>query len=132
MWLTYWVVYGLFGVVEFFSDLLLSWFPFYYVGKVGTARDARGTGGFWEQAGSQQAGAPGSAHSPATWDMKGKQVPPGGCLMGTARPTLKAPSRGPVSPPPCARSVPSCCSAWPPGPGTGLTCCIIVSFARCF
>ncbi|XP_036746662.2 receptor expression-enhancing protein 6 isoform X3 [Manis pentadactyla] len=33
VWLTYWVVYGLFGVVEFFSDLLLSWFPFYYVGK---------------------------------------------------------------------------------------------------
>ncbi|KAK2501958.1 hypothetical protein MC885_002727 [Smutsia gigantea] len=33
VWLTYWVVYGLFGVVEFFSDLLLSWFPFYYAGK---------------------------------------------------------------------------------------------------
>lgn len=40
MWLTYWVVYGLFGLVEFFSDLLLSWFPFYYVGKVGTPRGA--------------------------------------------------------------------------------------------
>ncbi|EPY89468.1 polyposis locus protein 1-like protein [Camelus ferus] len=34
VWLTYWVVYGLFGLAEFFSDLLLSWFPFYYVGKV--------------------------------------------------------------------------------------------------
>ena len=36
VWLTYWVVYSLFGLAEFFSDLLLSWFPFYYVGKVGT------------------------------------------------------------------------------------------------
>uniref|UniRef100_A0A452RHW1 Receptor expression-enhancing protein n=1 Tax=Ursus americanus TaxID=9643 RepID=A0A452RHW1_URSAM len=34
-WLVYWVVYGLFGLAEFFSDLLLSWFPFYYAGKVG-------------------------------------------------------------------------------------------------
>uniref|UniRef100_A0A8C9J8E7 Receptor expression-enhancing protein n=1 Tax=Panthera tigris altaica TaxID=74533 RepID=A0A8C9J8E7_PANTA len=34
VWLTYWVVYGLFGLAEFFSDLLLSWFPFYYAGKV--------------------------------------------------------------------------------------------------
>uniref|UniRef100_H0W2S4 Receptor expression-enhancing protein n=2 Tax=Cavia porcellus TaxID=10141 RepID=H0W2S4_CAVPO len=33
VWLTYWVVYALFGLVEFFSDLLLSWFPFYYAGK---------------------------------------------------------------------------------------------------
>ena len=39
MWLTYWVVYGLFGLAEFFSDLLLSWFPFYYAGKVGTTRE---------------------------------------------------------------------------------------------
>lgn len=39
MWLTYWVVYSLFGLVEFFSDLLLSWFPFYYVGKVGARRE---------------------------------------------------------------------------------------------
>lgn len=36
VWLTYWVVYSLFGLAEFFSDLLLSWFPFYYVGKVRT------------------------------------------------------------------------------------------------
>lgn len=43
MWLTYWVVYSLFGLVEFFSDLLLSWFPFYYVGKVG-ARGGSGCG----------------------------------------------------------------------------------------
>lgn len=33
VWLTYWVVYGLLSLVEFFSDLLLSWFPFYYAGK---------------------------------------------------------------------------------------------------
>lgn len=33
-WLTYWVVYGCFGVGEFFSDILLSWFPFYYLFKV--------------------------------------------------------------------------------------------------
>nr|XP_060640720.1 receptor expression-enhancing protein 6 isoform X1 [Anolis sagrei ordinatus] len=32
-WLTYWVVYGLFSVAEFFSDTFLYWFPFYYVGK---------------------------------------------------------------------------------------------------
>uniref|UniRef100_A0AAQ4RGV1 Receptor expression-enhancing protein n=1 Tax=Gasterosteus aculeatus aculeatus TaxID=481459 RepID=A0AAQ4RGV1_GASAC len=32
-WLTYWVVYGLFSVAEFFADLFLSWFPFYYIGK---------------------------------------------------------------------------------------------------
>lgn len=34
-WLTYWVVYGVFGVGEFFSDILLSWCPFYYLCKVG-------------------------------------------------------------------------------------------------
>lgn len=33
-WLTYWVVYGLFSVAEFFADIFLSWFPFYYIGKV--------------------------------------------------------------------------------------------------
>ncbi|XP_061589485.1 receptor expression-enhancing protein 5 [Cololabis saira] len=33
MWLTYWVVYGLFSVAEFFADIFLSWFPFYYIGK---------------------------------------------------------------------------------------------------
>ncbi|KAM4527520.1 receptor expression-enhancing protein 5 [Odontesthes bonariensis] len=34
-WLTYWVVYGLFSVAEFFADIFLSWFPFYYIGKCG-------------------------------------------------------------------------------------------------
>ncbi|TWW71874.1 Receptor expression-enhancing protein 5 [Takifugu flavidus] len=32
-WLTYWVVYGLFSVLEAFSDIFLSWFPFYYASK---------------------------------------------------------------------------------------------------
>lgn len=35
-WLTYWVVYGLFSVVESISDALLFWFPFYYMSKVGS------------------------------------------------------------------------------------------------
>ncbi|KAM6985614.1 receptor expression-enhancing protein 5 [Aplochiton taeniatus] len=34
-WLTYWVVYGVFSVAEFFADIFLSWFPFYYVLKGG-------------------------------------------------------------------------------------------------
>lgn len=33
-WLTYWVVYGIFSIAEFFSDLFLSWFPFYFLMKV--------------------------------------------------------------------------------------------------
>ncbi|KAK2498718.1 hypothetical protein MC885_002746 [Smutsia gigantea] len=33
-WLTYWVVYGVFSIAEFF-DLFLSWFPFYYMLKCG-------------------------------------------------------------------------------------------------
>lgn len=32
-WLTYWVVYGFFGIVEFFSDMFLGWFPFYFLFK---------------------------------------------------------------------------------------------------
>ncbi|XP_074547486.1 receptor expression-enhancing protein 5 [Halichoeres trimaculatus] len=32
-WLTYWVVYGLFSIVEAFSDIFLFWFPFYYASK---------------------------------------------------------------------------------------------------
>ncbi|XP_061097964.1 receptor expression-enhancing protein 6-like [Conger conger] len=32
-WLTYWVVYGLFNLAEFFSDIFLFWFPFYYIAK---------------------------------------------------------------------------------------------------
>lgn len=30
LWLTYWVVFAFFGLVEHWSDMLLSWFPFYY------------------------------------------------------------------------------------------------------
>ncbi|KAK2092129.1 Receptor expression-enhancing protein 5 [Saguinus oedipus] len=33
-WLTYWVVHGVFSIAEF-SDLFLSWFPFYYMLKCG-------------------------------------------------------------------------------------------------
>ena len=33
-WLTYWVVYGVFSIAEFSSDIFLYWFPFYYAGKV--------------------------------------------------------------------------------------------------
>uniref|UniRef100_A0A667Y0U3 Receptor expression-enhancing protein n=1 Tax=Myripristis murdjan TaxID=586833 RepID=A0A667Y0U3_9TELE len=32
-WLTYWVVYGVFSLGEFFSDIFLYWFPFYYAAK---------------------------------------------------------------------------------------------------
>ncbi|XP_003382355.1 PREDICTED: receptor expression-enhancing protein 5-like [Amphimedon queenslandica] len=32
-WLTYWVVYAFFGLIEFFTDILLSWIPFYFLGK---------------------------------------------------------------------------------------------------
>lgn len=35
-WLTYWVVYGVFSLGEFFSDIFLYWFPFYYAFKVRT------------------------------------------------------------------------------------------------
>jgi len=33
-WLIYWVVFGCFNIVEFFSDILLSWFPLYFLTKV--------------------------------------------------------------------------------------------------
>lgn len=38
-WLTYWVVYGIFSLAEFFSDIFLYWFPFYYAFKVRRALD---------------------------------------------------------------------------------------------
>ncbi|KAJ3106797.1 Transcription factor 25 [Phlyctochytrium planicorne] len=34
-WLTYWTVFGALNVLEFFSDILLYWVPFYYVFKAG-------------------------------------------------------------------------------------------------
>jgi len=33
-WLTYWVVFAFFSNVEFFSDIIFSWFPFYWLAKV--------------------------------------------------------------------------------------------------
>jgi len=32
-WLTYWVVYAYLSTLEFFSDILLSWFPLYWLAK---------------------------------------------------------------------------------------------------
>eukprot|EP00128_Syssomonas_multiformis_P011815 Colp12_sorted_trinity150504_noHs@7458 len=34
MWLMYWVVFAFFSAFEFFGDVLLSWFPFYYEFKL--------------------------------------------------------------------------------------------------
>ena len=33
-WLTYWVVYAAFGIIEYFTDMFLSWVPFYFLAKV--------------------------------------------------------------------------------------------------
>lgn len=33
-WLTYWVVFSLFTVFEYFADWLISWLPFYYLAKL--------------------------------------------------------------------------------------------------
>lgn len=33
-WLTYWVVYACFSVIEYFSDLIVGWFPLYWLIKV--------------------------------------------------------------------------------------------------
>ncbi|CAB4019271.1 receptor expression-enhancing 5-like isoform X2 [Paramuricea clavata] len=33
-WLIYWIVYAVFTVVEYFSDFLFSWFPFYFLTKL--------------------------------------------------------------------------------------------------
>jgi receptor expression-enhancing protein 5/6 len=32
-WLTYWVVISFIQIFEYFSDVLLYWFPFYYLFK---------------------------------------------------------------------------------------------------
>ncbi|KAK9497891.1 hypothetical protein O3M35_003795 [Rhynocoris fuscipes] len=32
-WLTYWTVFALFSILEFPTDILLSWFPFYWLAK---------------------------------------------------------------------------------------------------
>jgi len=33
-WLTYWVVFAMFSVIEFFSDIIFSWFPLYWLSKI--------------------------------------------------------------------------------------------------
>lgn len=33
-WLTYWAVFALFSIIEYFSDILIYWFPFYWLIKV--------------------------------------------------------------------------------------------------
>ncbi|KAJ1509868.1 hypothetical protein HMI55_007226, partial [Coelomomyces lativittatus] len=32
-WLTYWIVFAFFNLIEFFSDHLLYWVPFYFLAK---------------------------------------------------------------------------------------------------
>jgi len=32
-WLTYWVVFAAFSVLEYFADILAGWIPFYWLGK---------------------------------------------------------------------------------------------------
>jgi receptor expression-enhancing protein 5/6 len=34
-WLTYWVVYAAFGIIEYFTDIFLGWVPFYFLAKCG-------------------------------------------------------------------------------------------------
>jgi hypothetical protein len=34
-WLTYWVIYGTFGVAEGFADKIVGWLPLYYPAKIG-------------------------------------------------------------------------------------------------
>mmetsp|Transcript_8375 Transcript_8375/g.17295 ORF Transcript_8375/g.17295 Transcript_8375/m.17295 type:complete len:178 (-) Transcript_8375:79-612(-) len=34
-WLTYWVVFSLFTVLEYFADYVISWLPLYYLLKLG-------------------------------------------------------------------------------------------------
>lgn len=33
-WLTYWVVFALFSLVEYFADIIVGWFPLYWLLKV--------------------------------------------------------------------------------------------------
>lgn len=33
-WLMYWVIFGLFNIVEYFADFILGWFPLYPLFKV--------------------------------------------------------------------------------------------------
>lgn len=36
-WLTYWVVFAIFSVVEYFADTIVGWFPLYWLVKVENA-----------------------------------------------------------------------------------------------
>jgi len=33
-WLTYWIVFGFFGLIESFTDFFLYWIPFYFLAKM--------------------------------------------------------------------------------------------------
>lgn len=33
-WLTYWVVFAFFSLLEFFADMIVGWFPLYWLAKV--------------------------------------------------------------------------------------------------
>ena len=33
-WLTYWVIFGLFNIADYFTGFILSWIPFYYFLKL--------------------------------------------------------------------------------------------------
>jgi receptor expression-enhancing protein 5/6 len=33
-WQSYWLIFGFLSVLEYFSDVLLVWFPFFYIFKV--------------------------------------------------------------------------------------------------
>ncbi|KOB73099.1 Receptor expression enhancing protein isoform 2 [Operophtera brumata] len=37
-WLTYWVVFACFSIVEYFSDFIVGWFPLYWLIKVSIPR----------------------------------------------------------------------------------------------
>lgn len=37
-WLTYWVVFAVFSVFEFFADIIVGWFPLYWLAKVSSRK----------------------------------------------------------------------------------------------
>lgn len=85
-WLTYWVVYGTFSVAEFFSDIFLYWFPFYYAGKVMALPGPESSHPMAELGGTSGGGGHGGAtvccgtpHSPGTSSL-------GSCLWAGAEP----------------------------------------------
>ena len=44
-WLTYWIIFAMFTVVEFFMEFMLAWVPFYYVVRRPGGRCGGGRGG---------------------------------------------------------------------------------------